>query len=94
MKTIEFVGAHDLKIRQNAFGETAVENIILPEGVTEVGHEAFSYMPLKTVYIPASVTSIDPAAFMYSATDLTIRGKASSVAESYAKEQDIPFVTE
>lgn len=94
LKTIEFVGAHDLKIRQNAFGETAVENIILPEGVTEVGHEAFSYMPLKTVYIPASVTSIDPAAFMYSATDLTIRGKASSVAESYAKEQDIPFVTE
>lgn len=94
LKTIEFVGTHDLKIRQNAFGKTAVENIILPDGMTEVGHEAFSYMPLKTVYIPASVTSIDPAAFMYSATDLTIKGKAGSVAESYAKEQDIPFVIE
>lgn len=94
LKTIEFVGSHDLKIRQGAFAETAVENIILPEGTTEVGYEAFSYMPLKTVYIPASVTSVDPAAFMYSATDLTIRGKAGSVAESYAKEQDIPFVIE
>lgn len=94
LKTVEFVGSHDLSLEPYIFRKTAVENIRLPEGVTAIYFAAFAYMPLKSIYIPESVTSIEDGSFMYSADNLTITSKAGSVAEKYAKENKIPFVSE
>lgn len=94
LKTVEFVGSHDLTLDQYIFYKTAVENIRLPEGITAIYFATFAYMPLKSIYIPESVTSIEDGSFMYSADNLTITSKAGSVAEKYAKENEIPFVAE
>lgn len=94
LKAVEFVGSHDLSLAPYIFSKTAVENIRLPEGITAIYFAAFAYMPLKSIYIPESVTSIEDGSFMYSADNLTITSKAGSVAEKYAKESAIPFVSE
>lgn len=94
LKTVEFVGSRDLTLDQYIFYKTAIENIRLPEGLTEINALTFAYMPLKSIYIPESVTSIEDGSFMYSADNLTITSKAGSVAEKYAKESAIPFVSE
>lgn len=94
LKTIEFVGSHDLSLGQYIFYKTTIENIRLPEGITAIYFATFAYMPLKSIYIPESVTSIEDGSFMYSADNLTITSKAGSVAEKYAKENEIPFVAE
>lgn len=94
LKTVEFIGSHDLSLDPYIFRKTAIENIRLPEGITAIYFAAFAYMPLKSIYIPESVTSIEDGSFMYSADNLTITSKAGSVAEKYAKENEIPFVAE
>ena len=46
------------------FEKTAEEIVVIPDGCTEIGSEAFAYSAnLKQVVLPASVTGIDPTAF-------------------------------
>lgn len=49
---------------------------------------------LTSVTVPESVTEIDRWTFAYCSDDLTIHAPAGSYAETYAKENDIPFETE
>ena len=46
-------------IGSQAFRQTALETISLPEGVTSVGDGAFSDCPAKTVYIPSTANVED-----------------------------------
>ena len=46
------------------------------------------------VVIPESVTVIGEKAFSFCANNLTIHAPAGSYAEQYAKEHNIPFVSE
>ncbi|MBR4622919.1 MAG: leucine-rich repeat domain-containing protein [Ruminococcus sp.] len=98
-------------------GSRAAE-ITVPEGVTEIGEDAFRsndnmqvvHLPdtlttiddyafcnvrIDSVTIPESVTSIGEKAFThyYSYNDktITIKGKAGSAAEKYAKDNNNPF---
>ncbi len=82
-------------------------NVILPDGVLTIDNGAFSgCISLTSIYIPASVTRIgspadlvsintrfDPRAFI-GCENLSIHAPAGSYAEQYAKENNIPFVTE
>ena len=84
-----------------------VTSVTLPNGLLTIDNNAFSGCTgLTTIYIPASVTRIgspanlasintrfDPRAFI-GCDKLTIRGKAGSYAEQYAKENNIPFSAE
>lgn len=46
-------------IRQNAFYDSGIENLIIPDGVTTVENAAFAYMSsLVSVTLPSSITSI------------------------------------
>ena len=59
----------------------------------EIGYVAFSgCTSLTAITIPDSVTSIGENAFGL-CTNLTIYGYTGSYAETYAKENDIPFVS-
>lgn len=80
------------------FGLTS---ITLPSSVTTIKGSAFQFCDnLKSITIPKSVTSIEWDAFSTRVDSdayvpipgLTIYGEAGSYAESFAKENGIPFV--
>ncbi len=68
---------------------------VIPEGITKIGWGAFyGCKGLTSITIPASVTLIERYAF-YGCTGLTIiYGTKGSCAETYANENNIPFVSE
>jgi len=71
-----------------------LEKIILPESVTSIGQNAFAFCTnLLEVTIPGSVTSIDSSAF-FECPNVKIKAPAGSYAETYAKENNIPFGAE
>lgn len=68
-----------------------LENITITNDVTSIGKRAFcGCEDLKNIIIPNSVISIGEYAFEECA-NLTIHGQAGSVAEQYAKKNNIPF---
>ena len=73
-------------------GCTGLTSITIPGNVTKVGHFAFEDCTgLTGVTISDSMTEIGYRAF-FGCPDLTLYGVAGSYAETYAKENDIPFV--
>jgi len=83
----------------------ALESVTIPDSVTSIDSWAFEDCPsLKSVKIPDSVTSIGEETFGYYwdgdvGEDLrqpgfTIIGSAGSAAETYAIENDIPFIAQ
>lgn len=72
-------------------GCDSLTSITIPNSVTSIGRWAFyGCKSLTSITIPDSVTSIGDWAF-YDCTGLTIYGVKGSYAETYAKENNIPF---
>jgi hypothetical protein len=88
------------RIGMNAFADSSYYNknilktitkVTIPDSVTSIGNNAFTACyKLPEIIIPASVTTIGDYAF-HNCSELTIKGAAGSYAETYAKENDIPF---
>lgn len=80
------------RIRAQVFlGCTGLTSVRIPESVTDIGWLAFGNCKnLEQVWIPATVTEISLAAFV-DCPRLTIRAPAGSYAETFAKENGIPF---
>ena len=79
---------------------TSLESITLPEGVTYIEGGAFwGCTNLQKIIIPATVKEIKPDSEGYwgeafeNCDNLTIYGYTGSYAETYAKENNIPFVS-
>ena len=71
----------------------SLENIIIPNKVKKIGSQAFEICSnLKRITIPNTVKEIGDYAFS-GCPDLTIYGYTCSYAETYASEQNIPFVS-
>ena len=69
------------------------DDVVIPEGVTQIGREAFQFCwGLTGVVFPKTLKVIDPYAFYK--CRMTIHASAGSYAETYAKENNIPFVVE
>lgn len=81
-----------VEIYENAFGENdTIETVYIEDSVTNIGKFAFWFCRnLKRITIPESVTSIGEKAFIF-CKKLTIHAPEDSYAQTYAKEQDIPF---
>lgn len=74
-----------------------VDKIILPDGLTEIGESAFAWTgeersssSKQIIYVPKSVTKFGKYAILGSGIE--IHGFAGSEAETYAKENNIPFI--
>ena len=75
---------------------SALRRVDMDDTVTSIGASAFSNCPsLYRVTVPRSVTDIGNYAFYHCTNpNFAIYGFKDSVAESYAKENNIPFVAE
>lgn len=71
---------------------TGLQSVVIGDCVTGIGANAFEdCFNFTGVYIPPSVTTIGNDAF-FSCDKLTIYGVAESFAQTYANQNDIPFV--
>lgn len=90
-RTFEFPSSLE-RIEDEAFEGTAIEIMILPEGVLYIGENVFQVVcSLKEVYIPDSVVYIADSAFMNDGL-YTIHGVKGSCAEDWAKQHKVPFI--
>lgn len=80
------------RLEEEALQGCAFRCVLLQKGVTAIGSRAFADSPnLFAVYIPASVTDIAADAFA-NVSGLTIYGEPDSAAQSFARDQHIPFI--
>lgn len=69
-----------------------LKKVTIPSSVTRINYYAFANCQnLKELIIPSSVTTIEDDAF-WDCGKLTIKGKAGSVAQKYAKSHNIKFI--
>jgi hypothetical protein len=80
-------------IGRNTFeGCSSLTEIEIPQGITELEGQLFTgCSSLTSVTIPSSVANISSFAFA-DCSDVTIKGHKNSYAQTFAKEQGIPFV--
>ena len=62
----------------NGLESSGASEIILMEGITKIGSQAFIYNSFTSIEIPSSVTHVEESAFAYTGRyDVIIRGKSS-----------------
>lgn len=83
-------GRHVVAIGEGAFRSTAVEEVILPDGLLEIGWFAFSgCYRLRQVVLPASLSEIGYGAFEYCSSALCFQCPSDSYAAEYARSYGI-----
>ena len=86
-------------IGDNTFNScTSLKTVVLGDSLKSIGENTFVFCSnLKELYIAPTLTTIDariaPTVF-YLCDSLTLHGKTGSYIETFAKEQNIPFVAE
>ena len=84
-------GFRIMKVGDNVFNFSSIEEIRIPEGYKIIGNYAFAYMKEPvTIVLPDSLKEISPSAF--NGTAVTFRAHIDSVAEQYAREHGIKFI--
>ena len=80
------------KIGASAFNGTAITSIEIPSSVTNIDNNAFAYCTdLEKIIILNSEVEFGTNVFLKT-PGVTIYGKAGSTAETYASDNNIPFV--
>ena len=81
-------------IGAKAFMSSALITVDIEYGVHTIGESTFMCCSsMEKIVIPETITEIGADAF-YGCSKLTIYAPAGSYAETYAKENNIPFVAE
>ena len=76
-------------IEEEAFyGDTSLDEVVIPEGTTTIGQRAFADSGLKRIDIPDTVTAIADNAFD-GTEDLTVHATPRTYAAEYAKNHGI-----
>lgn len=103
--SVEWPGEISTLPKEMFFGCTALEKVVLADGVAAISEKAFrNCVALKSIYIPSTVTDIHEKAFECAQNTMygwkywtcveTIHASTGSYAEKYAKENNIKFVAE
>ena len=81
--------------RMAFWGRGTLKSVIVPSSVKRIGGGAFQRCSnLIAVSLPAEIVISDEEDVFWDCPNLTIHAPAGSVAEQYAKENNIPFVAE
>ncbi len=76
-------------IEEEAFyGDTSLDEVVIPEGVECIGAGAFAESSVKSITLPASLTAIGEGAFANTQIQ-TVNAPAGSFAEQWAAEKKI-----
>lgn len=80
-------------IRDQTFkGCTSLKSIELPEKITSVGSEAFcNCINLETIYFPKGIKDIEPD-ILKGCNQVVIYGYKNTIAEDFAKENNLKFI--
>ena len=80
-------------IGESAFSNcSSLTNIVLPSQIARINNYVFANCTsLISITIPASVIKVDEQAF-FNCSNFTVYGPSGSYAETYAAENNIPFV--
>lgn len=84
------------KIKEGAFCDKNIEELILPEGLKQIGSKAFANNRLTAVFIPSSVTGMAISVFegnQVNPQDFLLIGSSNSEVESYALLHNHTFKT-
>ncbi len=99
-KYVEVVVCEGVEIiADNAFNNCpSLKTVVLGDSLKSIGENAFAVCSnLKELYIAPTLITIDasiaPTVFFW-CDSLTLHGEAGSYIETFAKEQNIPFVAE
>lgn len=76
---------------ESFFGDSSIEEVIIPEGTERIGHKAFAYSGLITITIPDSVSFIEQDAFL-GVNGITIYCSANSYARKFADECGLTWI--
>ena len=87
-KTSVSVAAGTTTIGAGAFVNSSVETLSLPNGVTTIENNAFTGSSVAKITVPSSVTTFGSQSGW---TPDAIYGYADTAAETYAKNNSIPF---
>ncbi|MBR1686086.1 MAG: leucine-rich repeat domain-containing protein [Clostridia bacterium] len=83
-----------VEIEDEAFMDSAFEEVTISSGCTTIGAYAFANSKsLVAIHIPSSVTNIDTTAFS-GCSKVIIYCKTGSAAETFAQTLGLPYVTE
>ncbi len=83
-----------MSIEEEAFGGTAVERVVFPDGFMKLGGQAFENAPnMKDVYIPETTVYIAGDSFPLS-TNMTIHGVENSFVHQWAADNGVAFVVD
>lgn len=83
-----------VRIEDEAFKGTAIETVVFPDGLINIGPGAFEDVAaLKNVYIPDTTAYIADSAFS-NTSDLTIHGIEGSYAKKWAYAHEVPFIVD
>lgn len=93
MPAPDFILPSDLVvIEQEAFAGNTMEAVKCPESLEQIDNKAFANCSnLRAIYIPENTTTIARDAFD-GCVDMTIWGKAGSVAEAFARARGFEFM--
>ena len=79
-------------IADNAFEDTAIKSVVIPDGVKKVGWFAFNgCMELRRITVPSSVTEIGYSAFGNAGSSLTVYCHSGSYALAFAKSFGLTY---
>lgn len=96
-KTLTYSGKGALKVKPYKYLDNVISEVVIRDGITEIGSGVFQDIKTYDVVIPPSVTKIaDDAFFEYGPDYYYLRkrilGYKGTCAETYAEKKDIPFV--
>lgn len=94
-KTIEiFVAGKGLEVIENSgfLGAEALKEVHLNEGLKEIQKLGLSGLEsLKELEIPSTVQKYGKSILLFSNENLVVKGKAGSIAEKIAKDNNVKF---
>lgn len=73
------------------YGDSSIDEIVLPEGIKTIGERAFAYSSINTIYLPSSINYI--ADFAFQNTNVVGTGLPGTYAHEWFVSHGLTYIT-